>query len=1020
MAAGMIAASLATLACMKENKVIPDDRPAGDGEVELLFSSGLAVENTIWTKVRNTVDVLEDKIIGAALAIYDDNGVLVHQDRADGEFSGFTKPVRLNKERQYSCYLVTGYIAGKIAFPDKEENMQYIEIENTEKNGSGVYDMTGTLRDFGPDRAGQILSMTPAGLDLQDGLSDGKVTIPVKSLWAKVSVSFDADAIDKVRVGLGQGGTQSCGAAMGNRVFKPFASGGGSNVSDRFALLPMETRTAVGGIPPAEPFVFFVPENMFGNLLPGNTESDSKTPAKVREKCGEITAIAVEKSAVTVSSPAYTDWGDTGTITFRFCLGDNTTSNFDIKRNTFYNVILTATANGFAIKDWKAELNVPDNRVLRLGSPVRKATGTSLRFSDTTFTQAGSTGSFFLIPNYTVRSADNTESDYDSSPGWRISDACRQRLAALGINTSFTKRYVYIKPSSQNVFFSETADADAAAVYYSGRKEKTGVLMFTPSSELASGTAIPVTVETHDGEHQATVTVQARADGTVVVEWEREPAYIAQQGLLKTTSMTGSVSSVSFSVPSQYSSYIDIDASSAGNNSCIVKARKAGDVFVEYTGKSSQGTEICSGSIPVSIKAPRLRAGTNICNLSPDGTAVTLSPYYISADGGTMTVAASDAQGYGDKFSPTLYNALLAPQVSFPDGPASSFLGNNGTQVYVALLSSGGRSVVSCLGNTYADAVQVSAKAAPDVTAALCDVFLKTPLGYNSSDVKLGTIENHVLTGLNTTHSWSTAVRKGDSVTVPGVSFTPGAGASYISIEGTGDMDFTPGSDGSLTVSGKSSGITSLTAGRHVLNAVCRNFRCNQSVSVPSGYLEVYLHTVPVAVLDLTPYAPEVSTDIAGADISPALASLRTALKADKNAVKCSFFNGLFYDLGGGLWNYIDEVDSSGNQIEAPDQSGLLTVFEEVSWPGMIRIGDKAYIINIGSIEQYYGKYNSMATFLSWNENPHLLLDYSALTSVSKSPFNNTMYHYNYDTAVDSYGYSYYILDFIYRPLWKQ
>ena len=69
MAAGMIAASLATLACMKENKVIPDDRPAGDGEVELLFSSGLAVENTIWTKVRNTVDVLEDKIIGAALAI---------------------------------------------------------------------------------------------------------------------------------------------------------------------------------------------------------------------------------------------------------------------------------------------------------------------------------------------------------------------------------------------------------------------------------------------------------------------------------------------------------------------------------------------------------------------------------------------------------------------------------------------------------------------------------------------------------------------------------------------------------------------------------------------------------------------------------------------------------------------------------------------------------------------------------------------------------------------------------------
>ena len=103
---------------------------------------------------------------------------------------------------------------------------------------------------------------------------------------------------------------------------------------------------------------------MFGNLLEGNTDSDRKTPAAVRHIHGDAVADAVEKSAVTVSSPAYADWGDAGTLTFRFCLGDNTTTNFDIRRNTLYNVVLTATESGFAIKDWKAELDLTDRREL--------------------------------------------------------------------------------------------------------------------------------------------------------------------------------------------------------------------------------------------------------------------------------------------------------------------------------------------------------------------------------------------------------------------------------------------------------------------------------------------------------------------------------------------------------------------------------------------------------------------------------------------------------------------------------
>ena len=42
------------------------------------------------------------------------------------------------------------------------------------------------------------------------------------------------------------------------------------------------------------------------------------------------------------------------------------------------------------------------------------------------------------------------------------------------------------------------------------------------------------------------------------------------------------------------------------------------------------------------------------------------------------------------------------------------------------------------------------------------------------------------------------------------------------------------------------------------------------------------------------------------------------------------------------------------------------------------------------------------------------------LFSVVRSPLKNTMYHYDYGLERDSFGYSYYILDYISTPAWKQ
>lgn len=1019
LATGLAALVLAASACNRNEPLLPDEQTAEDSEVELVFSSGISMENRVWTKARNTVAVEEDRIIGAALAVYDSNGVLVHTDKVEGEFSGFSRPVKLFKDKTYSCYLVTGYIAGEIVFPDSADDLPALEIENTQKNGNGEYDMTATLRDYGPDRAGSVVGLTPAMLDKQDGLADGIVTIPVKSLWAKVSVTFDTEAITAYTVGVASGGTESCGALMGSRVFYPFAPHGGTNISDRFSLLPIETRNKTGGVPEPQPFVFFVPENMLGELLEGNTDSDKKTPAQVRLAHGNDVALAVERSAVTVSSPVSADWGDTGTLTYRFCIGDNPTSNFDIRRNTLYEVTLTATENGFVIKDWKAQLDLTDRRTLIFRSAVRKVDGSGTPyFADTTFAEINPSGAFYLIPDYTAKRLNRTYAHYGKSPGWRLTPESSNLLASLGISCSLVKKYVYINPESTEVFYEDTQTYSEDDVYYEVRRILTDVMAFTPSADLTVGIAFPISVQTHDAAHMATVTVQVKAGGSAVVEWTHEPQYIGQQGLLATTAMTGSVNSVSFSVPAQYSDYIDIDAS-AGNGTCIVKAKKAGNVFVSYTGRSVQGAEICSGTVPVAIRAPLLRAGTSVCNLSADGTTVSLTPYYISEGGAEMSPAASDALGYGDKFAPSLYNALLAPQVGIADSEAAPFLGTTGTQVYVARLETGGQSITGLLGSTFTDALTVSAKAAPDVSPADCDVFLKTPLGSNGTGTRLATIENHIVTDLTTTHSSSTVIRKGTSATIPGLTFTLGANPANLVLEESGDMTFSIGSGGTLTVTGKTAP-TTLSAGRKVLYARLRNTRSGQTVSVPSGYLEIYLHTVPQAILNLNTADPEVSTDIAGAGLSPALASLKQALLSDAAAVKCNFYDVHYYDLGQGYWNYPDEIDNAGNQYTAPDQSGMMTVFIETYWPGMAKFGQVAYKIVVGNIEAEYGMYDSMATFLSWNQAPHLLMDYSGLTCVQKSALNNYMYHYNYDSERDSYGYSYYILDYIYTPEWKQ
>ncbi len=117
-------------------------------------------------------------------------------------------------------------------------------------------------------------------------------------------------------------------------------------------------------------FSFYVPENMQGTLLPGNTDSRKKTP-------DELTRQGLEARAAFLTYVEFQGHLDRGAggyggdVTYRFYLGENNCSNFDLARGREYEISLTFRVGSLFEPDWKVEpVNWDDSRLFCLtGDP---------------------------------------------------------------------------------------------------------------------------------------------------------------------------------------------------------------------------------------------------------------------------------------------------------------------------------------------------------------------------------------------------------------------------------------------------------------------------------------------------------------------------------------------------------------------------------------------------------------------------------------------------------------------------
>ena len=113
-------------------------------------------------------------------------------------------------------------------------------------------------------------------------------------------------------------------------------------------------------------YSFYVPENMQGTLLPGNTDSRRKT----REELLAQGKSAAEPYVTFVEfegalDPAAGGYG--GDVTYRFYVGADNCSNFDLERGREYDIRLTFRVGSLFEPDWKVRLdNWTDTRLFCL------------------------------------------------------------------------------------------------------------------------------------------------------------------------------------------------------------------------------------------------------------------------------------------------------------------------------------------------------------------------------------------------------------------------------------------------------------------------------------------------------------------------------------------------------------------------------------------------------------------------------------------------------------------------------
>ncbi len=157
-------------------------------------------------------------------------------------------------------------------------------------------------------------------------------------------------------------------AAVSFRPFADNAASSAGDVSDGDSSCSADVEKVNAG----QEVYFYVPENRQGTLLPGNTDPWLKVPSGIGGKEGLCTYIQADA--------AFSASGAAGDVSFRFYLGADDCSNFDVIRNNLYHVVLYPDDDSPYALSWKMVADVSwDDSIYSLEEPAHVGSWGSLK-----------------------------------------------------------------------------------------------------------------------------------------------------------------------------------------------------------------------------------------------------------------------------------------------------------------------------------------------------------------------------------------------------------------------------------------------------------------------------------------------------------------------------------------------------------------------------------------------------------------------------------------------------------------
>lgn len=289
--------------------------------IGIQLSPRLESESTVMLTVKSGVEGNtksqyapdENRIRDLNLFVFDGQGVLVASRFEDSNPGSIT--LELKSAVDYSIRAVANY-GEELFFADESELLGWsLDWPDFQIYGNMV--MSGSA------------SSTPVG-------SNVYVYLSLKRVASKVSFSVDDSALGAVSitsVKLCQIPVSTCPFSESNKA---------SHVRDGDTASEADLALLDEG----EEVVFYTLENMQGTLLPDNDDPWSKVPEKISAVSGLCTYVEVQGHFDGVTSIF------SGDVTYRFYLGADNCSNFDVKRNTDYHITLVMSTDLDAVS-WK-------------------------------------------------------------------------------------------------------------------------------------------------------------------------------------------------------------------------------------------------------------------------------------------------------------------------------------------------------------------------------------------------------------------------------------------------------------------------------------------------------------------------------------------------------------------------------------------------------------------------------------------------------------------------------------------